>query len=216
MKKQIFASILALAMCITIAPATISAAESFNDVQAEAWYAEDAAYVYDNDLMDSTGENPLLFSPEAEITRGAAVYSIYRLAGRPDTSSLANPFDDASYSDAPNSDYTNAVKWAAENKIISGYGNGKFEPESNITRQDFALILYNYVQYANIELVLAKRTDNLVTTTETAEYAKEAITRLYSGVIINERPGIAFDPNGSITRAEVAAMLHSVANFTKA
>jgi hypothetical protein len=56
--------------------------------------------------------------------------------------------------------YAEAVKWAAANGIIAGKGNGAFDPNGEITREQLAAILYRYMKYAGIEY---EATDEYIT-----------------------------------------------------
>jgi hypothetical protein len=113
------------------------------------------------------------------------------------------------FSDVPEDRwYSDAVKWAAANGIISGYGDGRFGPEDNITRQELVVILDRYAEYVGLTLNSQLSTFNLFNDdADIADYAKEAIERFFAAGIINGKPGSIFDPKGNATRAEVAAML---------
>jgi len=174
----------------------------FTDVKVGDWFYGDVYYMWENSLMNGTSDT--LFSPGGLVTRGMVVTVLYRMEGRPDVSELANPFGDV----AEGLYYTDAVKWAADNKIILGYGDGKFGPSDNVTREQLAAILYRYQQYA----------ENIAPETATAQefadagsisgYAKEFVDKLVMQGIINGRPNNLFDPQGNATRAEYAAILH--------
>jgi len=146
---------------------------------------------------------PMLFSPNMTLTRGMVVTVLYRLEGSPEVKELSNPFNDV----VENKWYSNAVKWAAANGIINGYGNGKFGPEDNITRQDLAVIISRYADMAKKSLSETKSYQNFKDDADIANYAKEAIEKLFHAKIINGKPDNIFDPKGEATRAEFAAML---------
>jgi len=103
--------------------------------------------------------------------------------------------------------YTSAVKWAAANSIIVGYGNGKFGPDDNITREQMAAILNNYTNFTGMDLRETGQTIIFNDDAKIAPYAKEAIDRLVRAGIINGKPGNIYDPKGNATRAEYASML---------
>jgi len=177
----------------------------FEDVKGTDWFIDDVIYVYDNGLMLGTSTTPMLFSPNATTTRGMIVTVLYRLAGSPDVSGLANPFSDV----AAGQWYTDAVKWAADNGIVSGYGGGKYGPEDNITREQLAAILYRYLVQTGKGPQGAWLTQlGFADAGKISDYAIEAVTFLNMKGIINGKPGNLFDPKGQATRAEAAAMLH--------
>jgi Listeria/Bacterioides repeat len=181
--------------------ATPKPVPNFIDVSKSAWYRKDVNYVVENGLMNGTSKN--LFSPDMNLTRGMIVTILYRQAGSPDVSKLANPFSDVSNGTY----YTKAVKWAAANKIVQGSG-GKFKPDDNITRQDFSVILYRYAKFASIKMPAKRNYSNFADQSSIASYAKGAVETFYKAKIVNGKTGNNFDPKGNTTRAEGAAILH--------
>jgi hypothetical protein len=143
------------------------------------------------------------------MTRAMLVTVLWRLADSPENELLY-----ANYSDvAQQSFYEMAVAWAAKNGIVYGTGEGFFAPDAGITRQDVAVILARYMDYAKIEV---NTTDDYRLFTDEAliaDYAKNAIQLLNKLEIINgtgtDQSGAAIiNPTGNATRAEVAAMLN--------
>jgi len=180
-----------------------ASADSFVDVAPDAWYYNDVMYVFRNGLMNGTSESPMLFSPVLSTTRGMIVTILYRLRGSPNAGALPNPFDDV----AAGTWYYNAVKWAAANGIVKGYGNGKFGPADNITREQLATILDNYAVFARLDLPAVKEYQAFADDKSIAGYAGGAVERLFKAGVISGKPGNIFDPKGKATRAEVASML---------
>ena len=182
----------------------------FADVKSSDWFYGDVEYVYTHGLMTGTSTNPMLFSPQMSVTRGMIVTILYRAAGSPDVSGLSNPFSDV----AGGQYYRDAVIWAAANGIVAGIGNGKYDPDANITRQDLAVILYRYAQWAGIELPVTQDYTGFTDDAHVANYAKDAIEAFFKAGIINGYPDGSFQPNGTATRAEVAAMIHRFFEIT--
>jgi len=173
----------------------------FSDVLTSDWFYGDVEYVYKRSLMLGTAENT--FSPKINLTRGMIVTILYRLENLPGVDGLENPFSDVAASQY----YTNAVIWAADNEVVTGY-NGLFRPNDNVTRQELAAILYRYAGFAVIELPVLREYPGFDDDSIIADYAKDAVQALYEAEVINGRPGNVFDPKGNATRAEAAAMLH--------
>jgi hypothetical protein len=172
----------------------------FTDVKEGAWYYDDVAFVYTHGLF--AGTSATTFSPEMAMTRGMLVTVLYRLYGAAAGSSN-NPF-----SDVPSGQYyTDAVLWAAANGIVEGY-NGKFNPNDPITRQDMAVVLARYADFAGAKLPETRSYVPFRDDADVADYAKEAIEAMFRAMIIRGKPGDLVDPQGNATRAEVAAMLH--------
>lgn len=93
--------------------------------------------------------------------------------------------------------------------ITTGYDDGTFRPNDNISRQQFAVMLFRYLgldgsQYESVTLPFAD-------TTSIGSYALTAVKALYTEGIISGTTGsdgkLYFNPGGSLTRAQAAAMI---------
>ena len=180
----------------------------FTDVTEDNWFYEDVALCHMLDLMKGTSDTT--FSPYATTTRGMIVTILYRLEGEHAVSG-ANPFDDV----ADGKWYTSAVIWAAANKIVGGYGNGKFGPEDDITREQMAAILYRYEQYKGGGLVgswyfLLDHPD----AAKISDWADEAMHWCVMNGIIQGSDGYLM-PKGNAERCQAAAMLIRFLNNVK-
>ncbi|MDR1159148.1 MAG: S-layer homology domain-containing protein [Syntrophomonadaceae bacterium] len=173
----------------------------FIDVKEGDWFYADVEYTHLRGLIMGTSGNT--FSPVTSTTRGMIVTILYRHAGSPNVSALANPF-----SDAAGKYYTDAVKWGAANNIVVGVGGGRFEPEAPVTRQDLAVIVANYAKSAGLQFPVTLQYQTFTDESDIAEYAKNAVQTLYGGGIVSGKLNNIFDPLGESTRAEVASMLH--------
>jgi hypothetical protein len=172
----------------------------FTDIKESDWFYKDVQYVYTHGLIAGTGADK--FSPGVALTRGMIVTVLYRRAGSPAAGGLANPFSDVT----DGVWYTDAVKWAAQNGIVSGYGDGRFGPEDSVTRQDLALVLYGYARKTGETIPETRAYPGFTDAAEIAGYAKEAVEAFFKAGVINGKPGNLFDAKGSATRAEVAAI----------
>ena len=186
----------------------------FADVNSNDWYYADVAYVLANGLMNGTA--PELFDPETNLTRGMLVTILYRLEGEPAISDLANVFDDV----AAGQYYANAVQWAAANGLVTGYGDGQFGANDNITRQDLAVILLRYLNYKEINLAVTAQWIMFADESDIAGYAMDALQTLnklgiINGIGTNEFGQIIVNPQANATRAQVAAMLHRFLELIK-
>jgi hypothetical protein len=83
-----------------------------------------------------------------------------------------------------------------------------FAPDAEITRQDLAVILMRYAEFANRQFPVTLQYDTFTDDADIAGYAQQAIQTLAGGGILSGKPGGLFDPQGSATRAEVASVLH--------
>jgi hypothetical protein len=173
----------------------------FADVKESDWFFDNMMFAYTHGLFAGTSDTT--FSPNTSMTRGMIVTVLYRLAGEPAVSGT-NPFSDVKDGTL----YTDAVAWAAANGIVSGIGGGKYAPDAPITRQDLAVILMRYANFAGVKLPVTREYVSFLDDADIANYAKEAIEAFFKAGIINGKPGNEVDPTGTATRAEVAAMLH--------
>jgi hypothetical protein len=176
------------------------------DVSPTDWFYNDVAYAYANNLF--AGIDATHFAPGGAMTRGMLVTVMNSYAGRPKPAS-GNPF-----SDVPDGAwYANPVIWAAENRIVSGIGGGLFAPDNNITREQFASILYRFAKEYQKRDVSKTAELTFADSGDISEYAREAVRWCVANKIISGRPGNIFDPQGNATRAEVAVMLHKFAGI---
>ena len=177
--------------------------KGFNDVQNNEWYYNDVMYVFGNGLMTGTAEDK--FGPDMVLTRGMIVTILNRHAGNAnDSGATSIPFTDVPADEY----YSGAVKWAAENGIISGYGNGMFGPNDNITREQLAVIMNNYQQFSGFSPDRSFSGKAFVDEKQISNWAVTAVHNLTTQGLISGKPGDLFDPSGNATRAEFASILH--------
>ena len=175
----------------------------FTDVPSQSWFFSSVKYTYEKGIILGTTKST--FNPNTKLTRGMLVTILHRMEGKPQPTTQ-NKFSDVSKSQY----YYDAVVWATEKGIVHGYNNGKFGPDSNITRQDLAVMLRNYAQYkgknVNVTANLNKFKDgNLV-----SDYAKSAVEwAVGKGVITGNNNGESLTPHGKATRAETAGMMYN-------
>jgi len=174
----------------------------FTDVKAGAWYDSDVLYMWQHGLMNGTSATQ--FSPNSRVKRGMIVTVLYRMEGEPDVSELDNPFTDV----ADGMYYTNAVIWAAANEIVRGYGNNRFGPNDDVTREQLATMLYRYQEYKGEMAPDVNEARVFADAGKISGFAAEPVATLVKQGIINGKNNNMFDPKGNATRAEYAAMLH--------
>ena len=138
-----------------------------------------------------------LSAPEQVVTRGMAAQLLYESAGRPAVSE-ACPFSDVS------GDYADAVTWAAGQGCLTGVGNGRYEPERPVTRQEFAAILW---RRAACPAAPVQGLDTFSDAGATAEWARSAMLWCLQTDVMRGRSGGLLAPLDQITVAEAVAML---------
>ena len=115
-----------------------AAAEKFTDVKPGAWYYTAVDYAVSEKLFSGTSANT--FSPNTPMTRAMFVRVLGNKA-RVDPEDYPGSY----FLDVPKGTwYTPYVQWAAGHEIVNGTGGGKFSPDKSVTREQMALILYNY------------------------------------------------------------------------
>ena len=85
-------------------------------------------------------------------------------------------------------------------------GNGEFKPDASITREQMAVILYNYIKYKGFALDTAASGAGFTDSPQISSWAREAVTAIQKTGVITGRPGGVFDPRGIATRGEVATI----------
>nr|WP_297177095.1 S-layer homology domain-containing protein [uncultured Agathobaculum sp.] len=173
----------------------------FVDVKTSDWYYDAVDFVYQNELMNGT--SAYLFEPDGTMTRAMLVTILHRQAGEPQVNYLM-PFTDV----AAGEWYTEAVRWAAAEGIVTGTGATTFEPDAPITREQFAAILYRYAQQSGADVSVGESTNILsyADAQEVSEYAVPAM-QWACGAGVVQGSGANLNPQASATRAEAAAML---------
>ena len=174
----------------------------FIDVPKNIWYYNAVRYTYVQGMIKGMTEST--FDPNGDLTRGMLVTILWRMEGSPKVEK--NHFTDV----AENTWYSNAVNWAASNKIVNGYGNEKFGPNDKITREQLAIMLRNYAIYKKKDVSARVDLSNFVDSTKISEYAMDAVSWAVANKIISGKSeGTRVDPHGKATRAEVATMLYN-------
>ena len=207
MKKQrILSALLALCIVFSLVPTALAEkADDFTDVSRSDWYYQFVDYVtskgYFNGVADKT------FAPADNMTRAMFVTVLFRFHGaKGDRSQSA--FTDV----APGEWYTDAINWAAANRIVDGVGNGKFAPNDPITRAQMCTMIERYlVLYRKAWKVTLPETGSVsVMVDESAipAYALAAVKQCQRHGLVNGFEDGTFRPNDLSTRAQVAAVIY--------
>ncbi len=175
---------------------------AFNDVKDTAWYAAAVEYAVDEGLME--GMDGATFAPEKGMTRAQLVTVIHRMKGSPAA------VNEAGFTDVGNRYYTDAVNWAAENEIVEGVGDGKFAPDSPITRAQLATILLRVDQMEQSDTPNTANLTQFADGNSVPRWAKTALEwsvaeGLIKGIVKDGKTYI--NDSGNATRAQVAAVL---------
>lgn len=175
------------------------AEEVFDDVCAQDWFCPYVQYVYENGIMRGTSETT--FSPYATMTRGMVAQILYNQAKETDNigemGSETPVFSDVQADQW----YFEAVQWAYANGKASGVGNGRFEPERQVTREELAMFLYRDAGQPYIGGKLYFSDANQVD-----GWAKNAILWAVHQKVMSGTDNNHINPLGSALRSEAATM----------
>ena len=174
----------------------------FGDVDDGDWFADAVRFVYENGMMNGVSETD--FAPHAATSRSMIVTILYRLEGEPVVDD-AMDFTDV----AGDAYYAEAVRWAASEGIVGGYGGGLFGSDDAVTREQLAVILYRYAVYKGYDVSIGEDTNILSYDdfADLSEYAIPAMQWACSAGVITGVTDATLVPQGEATRAQVAAML---------
>ena len=171
----------------------------FADVAKGAWYYDAVAYASQNGLMNGVSADS--FAPDATTSRGMIVAILYRLEDSP--SAAQADFADV----AAGAYYAGAVAWASANGIVTGYGDGTFGPDTAITREQLAAILYRYAQYLGLEVSQTADLTGYGDAADISEWAQQAFAWAVREGLISGMDDGTLAPQGTATRAQVATIL---------
>ena len=173
---------------------------SFRDVLSTAWYYDAVKYVVENGIMSGTGT--YTFEPNTTLSRGMIAQMLYALEGKP------NVTEAGYFNDVPvNAWFAKAAAWAQSKGIITGYDNGNFGPNDPLTREQLALILYNYAKTKGYGTSAAGNLSQFVDGSSTSVWAQEGTTWAVGAGLLSGRDGNMLCPTGTATRAEVAQIM---------
>ena len=173
----------------------------FTDISEKDWFYGDVMFVYENGLM--LGTSKTLFSPHGTAMRGMMATILWRMEGSP-VPKGKNSFTDVEAGKW----YADAITWTTENGIFAGYGKDKFCPDDPITREQLAAIFYRYADYKGYDLTVKGDLDKFKDADKITDYAKTAMQWAVGSGLVKGKSGNLLDPQGTATRAEIAAMLH--------
>lgn len=176
----------------------------FTDIKEADWFYEHIKFVYENGLM--TGISGTTSEPYSNTNRAQTAVIFYRMEGCPTVKGKSS-FTDVKRASGT-AWYYDAVTWAQQNGIVEGYGNGKFGPNDSATREQLSAIFYRYANYKVYDVSAKGKLDCFTDKDSISEWAQEAVKWAVGNGIISGRGSKLFAPQGTATRAELAAMLH--------
>ena len=173
---------------------------AFTDVNNH-WAKDNMLFVVSRGLL--SGTSATTFSPNTGMTRGMFVTALGRLAGVDPTDYQASRFTDVK----EDAYYAPYVNWAAKTGVVSGTTDTTFAPDTNINREQMAVIMKNYAAKLGYTIPKTLEVVNFADSAGISSWAKEAVKSMQQAGILAGKTNNCFDPAGTATRAEVAAVL---------
>lgn len=195
MKRRAISWVFALALFISIVPLAGAEQTGFSDVSPDAPYAQAVAWCRARGLM--IGVSGGRFAPEGTLTRAMLATVLYRAEGGPAVSGGPAFLDTQ-----PGMWYADAVIWVDVNRVMKGYGYGRFGTNDPVTREQLATILWRHSGRRSAD------TAGLSDEEAVSRYAKEAVNWAVAAGVMAPR-GDGFQPKQYATRAEIASALYA-------
>ena len=174
---------------------------AYADLRTGTWYHEAVDYAIREGLL--AGFEDGTFRPDSPLTRGQLAQILYNMEGRPSVNGGSSFLDVA-----PDSWYADAVTWAAAQGIVGGYGNGRFGPRDNITREQLAVMLWRYAK----EPAATDKELHFSDAAQAGSWALDALRWAGENGILNGKGSGILDPKGLTSRAEAAQMFNNLFN----
>ena len=196
-----------VALCAELRAAVsgLKIVENTFDDATSGWYKPAVDFAQASGLMSGMGDNK--FAPDVTTTRAMVAQVMYELADEPDVSDLTCPLSDVDST----AWYADAVIWAYNAGVVSGYEDGTFRPGRAITRQEMAVMFYgmlfgtdSILVEDDIKIALGAFKDG----DTVASWAREAVAVCYiSGIMVGDNG--SFKPTDLLSRAQLAQVFRS-------
>jgi hypothetical protein len=175
-------------------------APAFTDT-VNHWAKDSIDFAASRGLISGTGART--FSPDTNITCADFLMALGKLSGADMSGYKTSDSTDAKStgSAAP------YIEWASRNGIVQGIGSNRFDPDSQISREQAAVIMVNYANAAGYKLPVSRQAITFADGTKISSWAKEAVKAIQQAGIIVGKDNNLFDPAGNVTRAEASTIL---------
>ena len=173
----------------------------FTDAKPTDWYHDGVHFCLENNLMVGYSENS--FKPDGTTSRAMLTVMLWRLSGSP-TVNYAMQFSDVS----ADSWYAEAVRWAAGTNVVTGFEDGTFRPDSAVTREQMATVLYRCAKSKNYDVSVGEDT-NILSYADAASISAYAVPAMQwaCGSGMMQGANGSLNPKNSTTRAQMATMM---------
>ena len=195
-KKKLLSALLSAALCAGMCVPAFAAGPTFTDVPATHWAYTAVEKASEAGLMNGYGGT--LFGQNDPITRGQMVQILYNYYGE-------DCGTNSGFSDVPASAwYAKAVTWASKKGVVSGYSNGTFGPDNQLTREQMVTILYNVADKPETNPSAISQYSDYH---QVVSYAADGFAWAVSNKVVSGTSSTTLSPRGTATRAQVAVIL---------
>ncbi len=171
----------------------------FTDVEKDDWFYKNVKYVYDKGLMAGITETE--FQPNTPTSRAMLVTVLWRIAGKPEA--VGNDFTDVK----DGKWYTTAITWASRNGITSGYGDGTFGTNDNVTREQMVSFFHRFAKYSSCFVGDKGDLEQFEDFEKISKYARASLSWAVGAGLLYGKTKTTVEPKGNATRAEIAALI---------
>ena len=195
-KKKLLSALLSAALCAGMCVPAFAAGPTFTDVPVTHWAYTAVEKASEAGLMNGYADGR--FGKNDPITRGQMVQILYNYYGE-------DCGTNSGFSDVPASAwYAKAVTWASKKGVVSGYSNGTFGPDNQLTREQMVTILYNVADKPETNPSAISQYSDYY---QVASYAADGFAWAVSNKVVSGTSSTTLSPRGTATRAQVAVIL---------
>lgn len=186
--------------------------EDYSDVDLNAWYHENLDWGVANGFFKGYDETHM--APCGKLTRAEAAQVVARMYDyQSDVGVLARIMMKAMFSDVSlEAWYASAVQYDNAKGYLIGYGDGRFGPQDNLTREQMAQLLYRLAGKPEVILDDKKR---LADMDRISDWAQPAMDWAIQNEIVVGDDRRFVRPQDAISRAEAAAMFQRFQELDK-
>lgn len=174
--------------------------KQFSDVTGSEWFAGAVAWASSRAVMNGVSEH--VFDPRATMNRAMMTQLLYNFVGA-DSERVTGAYADV----GENNWYGRSVTWASENGIAYPSDYGTFGALNDLTREDMASMLYNYARKAGYNTYTSGNTAAFADDAEISDWARPAVAWAVGTGLLNGTGDNRLSPQGTATRAQVAAIM---------
>ena len=211
--KRFFACVLAFLMLAAVIPAAGAESVVYRDLSKKHWAYSYVMWATENGYMNGVGDNK--FDPEGSLTRGMFVTILCRMAkglGKDTEVKGTVTFDDVPVS--KKTWYTDAVLWAAEQKVVEGVGGGLFSPNRAVTREEMGTMIYRFIsEYLQLDTFGYQSKTVYRDTITISKWAREPMRQIAKMDLMQGDENRNFNPHQNATRAAAATVFNRLALF---